>query len=166
MGFEPEQRNFARLRETVGSRGVTVVNGAIRRSDQAPGLLAMEAFDGSDPEANTAAPRLMVNGTGDAQTTWEGLDDAIRRAGRTIRLLKLDCEGAEYPILFTSRLLAERVDQICMEFHPATAKRFGEHPRAFGRRSLVSYLRQQGFFVTFQEQLPDIGYLWAYRRGI
>ena len=38
------------------------------------------------------------------------------RSGKPVGLLKLDCEGSEWPILATSRLL-HKVERIAGEFH-------------------------------------------------
>lgn len=44
-----------------------------------------------------------------------GLDDILKMHPR-VRLLKLDCEGSEFPILYSSRLL-NRVEEIVGEYH-------------------------------------------------
>lgn len=69
-------------------------------------------------------PRVKVGentGGGDVVISPDGvlvsveIDGLLRRLG-SVRLMKLDCEGSEWPILFYSRELW-RVQEICGEFH-------------------------------------------------
>ena len=53
--------------------------------------------------------------------TCDVLREATRDGTRRIRLLKIDCEGAEYPILLTTTQL-HLVDEICGEYHNLPAE--------------------------------------------
>ncbi len=81
-------------------------------------------------------------------------DDLVTSAvpsGKRVRLLKLDCEGAEWPILFTTRTL-DRIDAICGEYH------LGEYPEpfhvpgypAFTTEALERFLGKHGFRVVIE----------------
>lgn len=92
------------------------------------------------------------------------LDDILRALGR-VRLLKIDVEGAELPILLTSRELA-RIDEIVGEIHEMTpvqrklvvpGARVGQLPD--DRESLRSCLAASGFTVGFDPQ-SDIFTAW------
>ena len=87
------------------------------------------------------------------------LDDVFRRfAVDRCPLLKLDCEGAEYEILFgASEETLARIDRIAMEYHVGLT----EHaPEALGR-----FLSEWGFAVQRSPLLDeDGGYLHATRR--
>ncbi|MCB2209733.1 FkbM family methyltransferase [bacterium] len=75
-----------------------------------------------------------------------------------IDLLKLDCEGAEYPILMSSpRDVLARVDRIVMEYHDLDEER--NHFR------LTAFLEAAGFRVNWRKNIvhDDIGYLFADR---
>jgi hypothetical protein len=73
--------------------------------------------------------------------------------------LKLDCEGAEFPILLTSQLL-HLVESICGEFHEiggahASTLSIPDHfclegYSKFTISELGSYLRRQGYRVTWR----------------
>jgi FkbM family methyltransferase len=97
-------------------------------------------------------------------------DDVLQKAsagGRRIRLVKIDCEGSEWPILFTSRRL-DLIQSMCGEYHelthiPEPAKVLG-FPR-YNAETLKKFLESQGFSVHLQVTVPDVlGLFWAERR--
>ena len=71
-----------------------------------------------------------------------------------IDLLKLDCEGAEWNILPSSKDLLPRIRQICMEFHP---------DRGWTGAKLAEFLRDCGYVVWYDADAPWTGSLWARR---
>jgi FkbM family methyltransferase len=85
------------------------------------------------------------------QTTLAHLMDAqhIKR----IDLLKMDCEGAEWDILPNCAELFPRIEQICMEFHPA---------KDWTGEKLAAYLRKADYQVEFTQGEWN-GTLWAAR---
>ena len=102
---------------------------------------------------------------------FDGIVDRVTDAGANrVRLLKLDCEGSESPVLLTSQRLG-LVDEICGEFHEiggristsATIVRPG--PSAFALDNytkftideLVAYLEQAGFTVTHRRHRRPTG---------
>jgi len=99
------------------------------------------------------------------------LDRILARFPR-IRLLKLDCEGSEFPILLTSRLL-DRVELIVGEYHETTTARYrslAAYARLEGTdryciQSLADGLAAQGFGVTVYPVEPNIGFFSAWRTG-
>jgi FkbM family methyltransferase len=75
-------------------------------------------------------------------------------------LLKLDCEGAEYAILFdTPRPVLERVQRIVMEYH--------DNVVPYTHRDLSRFLNEQGFEVeTFRNPVHSyLGYLRAVQKN-
>jgi len=83
------------------------------------------------------------------------LDQDIDR----VDLMKMDCEGAEYEILFgvSERTLA-RIDRLIMEYHDVGEGR--------NHHALVAFLVKSGFVVRRVENLvhPNLGYLYAARQ--
>jgi FkbM family methyltransferase len=74
-------------------------------------------------------------------------------------LLKLDCEGAEYAILFAApQSLIEQFSHIVMEYH--------DNVTQYTHRDMAGFLNQHGFDVdTFPNPVhPYLGYLRAMRR--
>ena len=109
-------------------------------------------------------------GTGGVSVLWnnEGLpvpsislDEVLFEASngfkRRIRLLKLDCEGSEYPILFTSNHL-DIVDEICGEYHEIQPDRIPERARVkgrsepFNRWGLRDFLQNHGWSVQLEHR--------------
>lgn len=69
-----------------------------------------------------------------------------------VDLLKLDCEGAEYDILYAPDAPLERIREIRMEYHGGRG------------RELAAFLAQRGFRIDrFEEDGPWTGMLWACR---
>jgi hypothetical protein len=72
-----------------------------------------------DDEANTGAIQV-TDAPATRRVPVVPFDELIDRAtdggARRVRLLKLDCEASEWPILLTSRRL-DRIDAICGEYH-------------------------------------------------
>jgi FkbM family methyltransferase len=70
-------------------------------------------------------------------------------------LLKMDCEGAEYDILYNCPAdYLQRIDQIAMEVHRGQKENQNID-------ALESFFGQQGFFTCRRQE----GMLWAWRRS-
>ena len=101
----------------------------------------------------------------------ESLDSILSNL-RHVRLLKLDCESSEWPILFTSRLL-ECVDEIIGEYHEIGGKhnQASIPPRAslagfisYTAVDLASFLSRHGFCVEIESGAnSNIGAFFAKR---
>ena len=158
---------------------VKLLHGAVWRSDANDDVLRWSGY----PCFGEGFPRLhgMVN-TGGGSVIWadEGtvvpklaFDDLmteITEGGRKrARLVKLDCEGSEWPILLTSRTLGW-IDEICGEFHeigsPHPGIDGGRTPRdslfclpgapALTAETLVRCLGAAGFEVIYERhRLPN-----------
>lgn len=84
--------------------------------------------------------------------------------GGNITILKMDCEGAEYPIIYGSRRL-ELVDNIVMEYHEIRLpiSDVVDVPRGMMcGRMMVDFLRQAGFHII-TIHIIDTGLIWAVR---
>jgi FkbM family methyltransferase len=77
-----------------------------------------------------------------------------------VRLVKLDCEGSEWPILFTSKRLPQ-VQAIVGEYHVRPTADWGR----CGSESLKQFLNAQGFAVVTQGTSDSLGLFWAWREG-
>lgn len=79
-----------------------------------------------------------------------------------VDLLKIDCEGAEYEILFASTPeLLRQIDRIVMEVHDRLTE--------FTHADMTRFLTDAGYTVTYAPNAvhPDqIGYLWAIRTDL
>ena len=156
-GFEAEESNYARASENLRSFDgrVRLRNKAVWRSDETVDKLT---FTPSTDEANTAGGNVWSDGAVevDAVPFDEVMKEVTDGGDKRVRMLKVDCEGSEFPILFTSRSL-HLVDDIRGEYHEFG----GEHdehviPEAmkvegyerFTIAELTDVLQRAGFDVT------------------
>jgi len=141
----------------------------IWRSDQTMSCLALH--NACDP-GNTGTHQV-VDAAAAPQVPVLAFDELVQRAtaggARRVRLLKLDCEGSEWPILLTARRL-HLVDAICGEYHivPATGL-FGVAGRGQYTPALLRlYLEEHGFHVQICPDPKDperLGLFFAERAG-
>ncbi len=156
-GFEPETSNFsiaARNLSPFGARAV-LHNRAVWRSDiAAPALHFWRSTD----HANAGGGTLIWDTDGPLVETvpFDDVIDGVSDNGRRrISLVKIDCEGAEFPILLTSKRLAG-IDRIVGEYHELRAE-LPRHVRLQGCEQftveiLAAHLETFGFVVTLEPQ--------------
>jgi FkbM family methyltransferase len=181
--LEPDRANCMCLREnlkpSIENGSVQLIERAVWRSDPNDDELR---FDGYHPFPRSFTGMEGILNTGNGSVIWGAgdpvekvaLDDVIDLAtshgGRRVRLLKLDCEGAEWPALLTSRRL-HLVDEIVGEFHeiggpfleisedrPASAPVFQtDRVARFTIDELARSLGEAGFEVTSSRHLRPNG---------
>jgi FkbM family methyltransferase len=159
LGFEAEAGNAACARRNLAEFGprAEVRHRAVWRSDRPATRLHVTL---SDDAPNTGGTSVVWESSGPGVATV-GLDEVLLEAtdggkGR-VALLKIDCEGSEFPILLTARRL-DLIDRIAGEFHeygcPRNPQVIPEHARIDGVReftveTLVAALERAGFRVTW-----------------
>jgi FkbM family methyltransferase len=195
--IEPDRENCeiaaANLREYSERGVVRLVRGAVWRSDPNDDELC---FDGYHPFPKSYAGMEGIINTGNGSVIWgegelvpklafDDIADSLTNSGeKRVRLLKLDCEGAEWPILLTSRRL-HLIDEICGEFHEIGGQflEISENRRSKApifctdRRVkytigvLERFLNDAGFVVTYHRHrrptgaLEGLGLFFATREG-
>ncbi len=194
--IEPDRSNFelaaANLKPHIDSGCVRLIGGAAWRSDCNTDELY---FDGHHPFPDSFPGLGGVINTGSGSVIWgdgepvtkvafdDIIDLATARGENRVRLLKLDCEGSEWPILLTSQRLG-LIDEICGEFHeiggpflnigedrPARQPVFllEKFPK-FTIDELVQCLEAAGFAVTWRRhrrptgELEGLGLFFATRK--
>jgi FkbM family methyltransferase len=172
-GFEPESVNYARAAINLAPFGARarLSRRALWRSDVTAGPLHF--FASSDP-ANAGGGTLIWETDGplvDAMPFDEAIAHASDGGRRRVDLVKIDCEGAEFPILLTSARL-DVIDVIVGEYHelradPPPHARVGD-AQPFTLDLLKAHLRAAGFAVDSQKQATaqfgDLGLFFARRR--
>jgi FkbM family methyltransferase len=183
--IEPDQGNFdiaaAYLKPHIEDGCLRLERAAAWRSDPNGDRLRL---DGYHPFPKSFPGMQGILNTGNASVIWGrgepveklAFDDIVDRATghgeRRVRLLKLDCEGAEWPILLTSQRL-HLIDEICGEFHeiggafyeigedrPAQAPVFSfQGVESFSVELLAAHLRAAGFAVTWRRHVRPGGAL-------
>lgn len=93
--------------------------------------------------------------------------DEILEPHESVRFLKIDCEGGEWPILYTSKQL-HKIQEIAGEYHIIAGGRpeLDDLPYPITAAALESFLQSQGFETEFREGGgPNIGNFRAKRTG-
>lgn len=183
--IEPDPMNCElaaeNLSEYLALGYVEMTRGAAWRSDPNDDELR---FDGYHPFPKSYADMQGIINTGNGSVIWgvgervekvafdEIVDRVTHHGEQRVRLLKLDCEGAEWPILLTSRRL-HLIDEICGEFHeiggqfleisedrPSSQPVF-HHPQItnFVIEELSTFLTAAGFTVTHRRHRRTTGTL-------
>jgi FkbM family methyltransferase len=147
---------------------VKLYNLAVWRSDISnPITLYNSGFCQPD---NSGTNVVVYNTTKDMPVNTISLDDIIDNVGksRKIKLVKLDCEGSEFPILFTSKKL-NQIDYICGEYHSIPLCNFEKDGKSkFSEHDLYLFLKSQGFsMIYFKNPLNDlIGMFYAKKNSL
>jgi FkbM family methyltransferase len=181
------------LRPQLENGHVQLVRGAAWRSDRNTDELR---FDGYHPFPESFIGMQGILNTGNGSVVWGSgepvakiaFDDIVDRVTNhgehRVRLLKLDCEGAEWPILLTSQRLG-LIDEICGEFHEIggqfleiSEERSEQEPvfafanvEKFTIDVLVDFLEGAGFTVTWRRHtrptgaIEGLGLLFAKREA-
>ena len=183
--IEPDATNFEiaaeYLRPHIDNGSLQLERGAAWRSDRNTDELRFDgyhpfpkSFTGMEGILNTGNGSVIWgNGEPVAKVAFDGIVDRVTSNGeRRVRLLKLDCEGAEWPILLTSQRLG-LIDEICGEFHeiggqfleigedrPAQRPVFSfENLEKYTIDVLIDYLKDAGFTVTWRRHTRPTGSL-------
>jgi FkbM family methyltransferase len=176
-GFEAEPGNHALATRNLAAYGdrCRVHNKAVWRSDRKGDVLRFSAALDAE-QINTGGGNVLCLSDG-AVVQTVSLDDVLAEVtadGRQrVRFLKIDCEGAEFPILLTSRRLSW-IDQIHGEFHELGDGGVGSIPEkarvpgvdAFSVEVLSAHLRQVGFSVeVVRNGNQNLGWFFATYQG-
>lgn len=182
FAFEPEVGNFRRMAQHLcGLEGIRMQNLAVVRSDMPTGYTLLHS--GAQGE-NTGRGNVLLQGTlidvsrqtlapemsSPQPVLIVSFDEILEKVGH-VKLLKLDCEGSEFPILLTSRLL-EQVECITGEYHemePHVYAALDPHARmadrdAYRIQDLLAHLKQNGFAVSSSGDYPHLGRFRAWRQ--
>lgn len=170
LAYEAGAENFGLLvRNCAALPAVECHHAAVWRSDmREPELEWREAANrentggGTVLDCESIAGEPAAAGPG-APVATVALDAIIERAG-TVDLLKIDAEGSEYPILFTSAKL-DRVGAIVGEYHEVTGLRGRSAIAGFPEWSadrLAGHLERAGFRVSLRRKGP-LGFFRAER---
>jgi FkbM family methyltransferase len=180
--YEPDESNYELLERNIGHLpGVHLARVAVWRSDMDGAvsdlILSGPAGDNTGASSVVATGRMIDYATqtiGELAATARrvravGLDDILAGFDR-VNLLKLDCEGSEFPILLTSRQL-HKVDRIVGEVHELEEpmmKRLDpachvQGLAAYRVETLVHALESQRFQVHIQPTSPHLFIITADR---
>ena len=172
FGYEPEPSNYRYAKQNLASFGsrAHVHCAAVWRSDATTSQLP---FHPSSDPANAGGGSVIWDTEGrlvDAIPFDTIVETASAGGRRRVELVKIDCEGAEFPILLTSKLL-HRIDHIVGEYHElkAALPRHAAIPgyTEFAVDELMGVLRTSGFAVRWERRaigsFGELGLFFAHR---
>jgi FkbM family methyltransferase len=141
LAFEPVEKNFRQLRQYQDVHSQFVIKAFHEAVGERTGTMTLY-LDQSDSFSTSASMHQNSFGSDPVTVPSICLEDIfIREKIDTIDLLKLDCEGAEYGILFgLPEMLFSRIRAITLETHQGS----GEGEDKF---SLAKYLGNLGYQV-------------------
>lgn len=158
FSFEPFPQSFVLMQENLGLNRATnarIFDEAIAATS---GELILD-LAGGEPLQIQSHPDTPINSGQTLPVRAFSLADAFAMLGmESCDLLKLDCEGAEYPILFgTPQPVLEMIQHIVMEYH--------DNILPHDHNDLARFLNERGFRVeTFPNPVhAHLGYLRATR---
>ena len=160
LSFEPMVENVSLFRENTREYScIRLVQAAIGRSDAKRKSIAFYSSGGT---YNLGGGHIIYN-FGDIVPVV-ALDDILSNY-KSVDLIKFDCEGSEFPILFTSKMLP-KIKRIIGEFH--NFRRFdtryspeildGYTIDDFTIEGLTKYLNGVGMDVKFNYHAGGIGF--------
>lgn len=153
--YEPDPDNFDMLRRNLGPYAdkVELHNAAVWRSDVDQNLFLTQR----DPALTAMSHTLYTDGKPVESVRF----DTVMKTYPACRLVKLDCEGAEFPILFTSKELGG-VKEIVGEAHLKMLAL--NTPYEQTSEALVKRLRELGFVAKWipHHRDPDLlSFFWG-----
>lgn len=154
--YEPDAENFRYLQQNVGGMvGVRCEQKAVWGGPD------RQLFYTGYPPKATACGSVMDDVTVGGMNSQipvehvqlDSILAAIEREGRHVSLLKIDAEGAEYPILYTSQKL-DLVDSIVGEVHNMGLQDLVPGYTRYDKDELASVLEEKGFDVELEQASP------------
>jgi FkbM family methyltransferase len=175
--IEPDGANYEiaadNLRPYIDNGSLQLERGAAWRSDRNSDELR---FDGYHPFPKSFTGMQGILNTGNGSVIWgsgepvakiafdEIVDRATNHGAHRVRLLKLDCEGAEWPILLTSQRLG-LIDEICGEFHEIGGEYLEISEDRAEKQPVFSFANVDKFTIdVLVDHLKDAGFTVSWHR--
>lgn len=157
--YEPFPDSFALLQENLRLNRVSNVQAFPKAVWSQTGFLAIDTSIGEPGQHISRSAETSSSTVKNPIVPSVSLSDAFVRLGtERCDLMKLDCEGAEYPILFNApETILDRIERMVMEYH--------DNVSGYTHRDLVQFLTDKGFDVNIHPNSVHnyLGYLYAYR---
>jgi FkbM family methyltransferase len=176
-GIEADGANFEiaadYLRPHIESGHLKLVRGAAWRSDRNTDELRFDGYH-RFPRSFTGMEGILNTGNGSviwgsgepvAKIAFDEIVDRVTNHGaHRVRLLKLDCEGAEWPILLTSKRLG-LIDEICGEFHEIGGQFLEISEDRTEKQPVFSFANVEKFTIdVLVDTLSDAGFTVTWHR--
>ena len=157
FAFEPFPESFALLQQNLAANQATNVQAFAEAIWSQAGDLKIDSSIGEPGQFISRSTDTQVGQS--TQVPSISLEQALARLQlEQVDLMKIDCEGAEYPILFnTPADVLGRVQRIVMEYHDRVTR--------YTHGDMQEFLASKGYAVRVVPNYvhPDLGYLYAER---
>jgi len=148
--FEPSPENFSLLSKNIKINYLKNVDARTSALSNKDGFKELSISEDENKGSNSFY--LLNNGSEKIKVKTESAAKFFSSIKSNIDLLKMDCEGAEYEILFSlSPKIIRKIRKIAMEYHNIDEKR--------NIRTLAAFLRKNGFKLRYKGS--HIGSLYA-----
>jgi FkbM family methyltransferase len=157
FAYEPVKMNFVQLQKNKDlnpSKAINTFNQAVGGKSE----MIKIYFDQTDSFSTSASIKKDVNqkenGASFEEVSCITLQEVFEQNQIDFcDLIKIDCEGAEYEILYnTPREVFDKIDQMALELHES---------QDFDIPSLKKYIKDMGFTLFEFQDKPHM--LWAYK---
>ena len=140
--FEVSESNYNVAIQNLQRYGINLNKTAVWRSDDDRKTIN---FEQNIVDWNTGMGRVRDGEWEDTEeVSCTKFDDVLSKFDK-VKFLKMDIEGSEYPILYTSKQL-HKIEEIVGEFHELDDSQINGYK--FDRHDLKRFLEEQGFIVT------------------
>lgn len=160
--FEPYPGSFSLLKKNLALNEIENVHTFQKAVWSRTGELGLDLASGEPLQISSQEKLNELQGAESISVEAVSLESLITAEKiKKIDLLKMDCEGAEYEILFnTPEKTLQRVDRIIMEYHNLDQDH--THP------ALAAFLEVRGFRVKCHSNFvhDHIGYLYAVQKKL
>lgn len=160
FSFEPYPESFVLMQENLRLNAINNVQAFEKAIGAVSGELILD-LSSNEPLQFQSQLKQAVHIAKSLSVSSLSLVDALAKLGlESCDLLKLDCEGAEYDILFGApQPVLEHIQRIVMEYH--------DDLNQYNHADLTRFLKERGFVV---ELFPNpvhayLGYLRAIRKN-
>jgi FkbM family methyltransferase len=160
FSFEPYPQSFALMQENLHLNKVSNARAFDQAIGGSTGEMVLDLTGGEPLQFQSHRTQAAPVEKGLSVNALSLADAFAMLEIESCDLLKLDCEGAEYAILFdTPRSVLELIQRIVMEYHDNVVQ--------YTHRDLARFLDEQGFKVeTFRNPVHTyLGYLRAVRKN-
>ena len=160
FSFEPFPQSFALMQENLRLNRVSNARAFDQAIGGATGEMLLDLTGGEPLQFQSFRTQAAPVKKGLSVSALSLADAFAMLKIESCDLLKLDCEGAEYAILFeTPQSVLQLVQRIVMEYH--------DHVVEYTHQDLARFLDEQGFKVeTFKNPVHSyLGYLRAVRKN-
>ena len=158
FAFEPFPESFVLLNKNIAVNGTQEVHTFKQAVAGQSGQMILD-FSGGEPLQITSGElhqHAQINGDKMVVESISLADTLIKNDISQCDLLKLDCEGAEFDIIFnTTEEILYRIKRIVMEYHDGVTK--------YSHKDMVAFLQTNGYRVKVNPNFvhEDIGYIYA-----